>query len=45
MAARLGVRGADAAYLALAAERNDALVTLDRQQLERGKDAVEVRRP
>jgi predicted nucleic acid-binding protein len=45
LAARSGVRGADAVYLALAQELGVPLVTLDRQQLERGQDHVSVRRP
>ena len=39
------VRGADAVYLALAEERGDVLVTLDRQQRERGGALVDVREP
>ena len=39
------VRGADAVYLQLAAERGDVLVTLDRQQLERGSAVARVERP
>jgi len=39
------VRGADAVYLQLAVERGDVLVTLDRQQLERGSRAARVERP
>lgn len=39
------VRGADAVYLDLARERRDLLITLDRQQLERGGSIAEVRRP
>lgn len=45
VAARTGVRGADAVYLALARELREPLVTLDRQQLERGEALVEVQRP
>lgn len=45
VAARTGVRGADAVYLALAAELDEPLITLDRQQLDRGRAVVEVRRP
>lgn len=49
LAARLasltGVRGADAVYLALAKELGEPLVTLDRQQLERGREIVEVKKP
>lgn len=45
LAARLGLRGADAVYLALAMEKEKDLVTLDRQQLERGRGVVKVSRP
>ncbi len=45
VAAATGVRGADAVYLALAQELGEPLVTLDRQQLERGRAVAEVRRP
>ena len=45
LASSAAVRGADAVYLDLALERNDVLVTLDRQQLERGSRAVNVSRP
>lgn len=39
------IRGADALYVALAERRKDELVTLDRQQLERGAAVVPTRRP
>jgi len=45
IAASIGVRGADAVYLALASELGETLITLDRQQLERGKRVVDVTRP
>ena len=45
LATSTAVRGADAVYLELAEERNDVLVTLDRQQLERGARVVTVREP
>ena len=45
LAASIGVRGADAVYLALAKELKEKLITLDRQQLERGKRVVDVTRP
>ena len=45
IAASIGVRGADAVYLALASELGETLITLDRQQLERGKRMVDVTRP
>jgi len=39
------IRGCDAVYVALADQRGDALVTLDRQQLDRGTAIVNVREP
>lgn len=45
VAAATGVRGADAVYLALARELREPLVTLDRQQLERGRAIARVERP
>lgn len=45
LAAEIGVRGADATYIALAAELNEVLVTLDRQQLERSKGVIDVTKP
>jgi predicted nucleic acid-binding protein len=45
LAAASGVCGADAVYLALAQELEESLVTLDRQQAERGARLVEVRSP
>jgi len=39
------VRGCDAVYIALADQLSDCLVTLDRQQLERGAAIVTVREP
>ena len=39
------VRGADAVYLELARDRGDVLVSLDRQQLERGRAVASVERP
>ena len=39
------VRGCDAIYVALAEQRGDQLVTLDRQQLERGGAVITARRP
>lgn len=48
-AARIGirqrVRGADAVYLALAQYLDEPLITLDRQQIERAGDGVEVCEP
>lgn len=45
IAAATGVRGADAVYLELAAQRGDVLVTWDRQQIERGATVAQVERP
>ena len=45
LASRTVLRGADAVYLELARERGMALITLDRQQLERGGSVVDVRMP
>jgi len=45
VAADAGLRGADAVYLALAAERGDKLISLDRQQRERGRSVADVREP
>jgi predicted nucleic acid-binding protein len=39
------IRGCDAVYVALAQQLSDTLVTLDRQQLERGAALVTVRTP
>jgi predicted nucleic acid-binding protein len=39
------IRGCDAIYVALADQLGDVLVTLDRQQLERGAAVVAVREP
>jgi predicted nucleic acid-binding protein len=39
------IRGCDAVYVALAEQLSEALVTLDRQQLERGAAVVAVRAP
>jgi predicted nucleic acid-binding protein len=45
IAADYQVRGCDAIYLALAEQMDDALVTLDRQQLERGAQVVTTFKP
>jgi predicted nucleic acid-binding protein len=45
IAAECGIRGCDAVYLALSEASGEELVTLDRQQLERGRAVVAVRRP
>ena len=45
VAGRLGLRGADALYVALADQLAMPLVSFDRQQLERGGRLVEIHRP
>jgi predicted nucleic acid-binding protein len=45
IAAEHRIRGCDAVYIALADQLGDVLVTLDRQQLERGAAVVAVREP
>lgn len=45
IAAATGVRGADAVYLELAVQRGEALVTWDRQQLDRGSAVARVLTP
>ena len=45
IAAEHRIRGCDAVYVALADQLSDTLVTLDRQQLERGAAVVTVRAP
>jgi predicted nucleic acid-binding protein len=45
IAAEHRIRGGDAVYVALAEQLSDTLVTLDRQQLERGAALVTVRAP
>jgi predicted nucleic acid-binding protein len=45
IAAEHRIRGCDAVYIALAVQLSDTLVTLDRQQLERGAALVTVRAP
>jgi predicted nucleic acid-binding protein len=45
IAAEHRIRGCDAVYVALADQLGDTLVTLDRQQLERGAALVAVRAP
>lgn len=45
IAAEHRIRGADACYVALAVRLEQELVTLDRQQLERGAAVVDTRRP
>jgi predicted nucleic acid-binding protein len=45
LAAEHRLRGCDAIYVALAERRGDQLVTLDRQQVERGAKVVVTRQP
>lgn len=45
LAVRLGLKGCDAIYVALADELKDDLVTLDGEQLRRGGQVVRVVRP
>jgi len=45
IAADCGIRGCDAVYVALSQEAGDELVTLDRQQLERGRTVAVTRKP
>ena len=45
IAAEHRIRGCDALYVALADMLSEPLVTLDRQQLERGAAVVTTRRP
>ena len=45
VAAQHRIRGCDAVYVALAQVRGETLVTLDRQQLERGSAVVVTRQP
>lgn len=45
VAARLGLRGADSFYVALAKDLGDVLFTFDEEQQKRAKDEVETRVP
>ena len=45
IAAEHRIRGCDAVYAAVAAQLDDALVTLDRQQLKRAASVIRVRKP
>lgn len=45
IAAEYRIRGCDAVYLALAEQLAESLVTLDREQLERGAAVVTTRQP
>lgn len=42
---KTGLKSADAIYIALAFDYNLELITLDKEQLEKGKKLVKVRRP
>lgn len=42
---KTGLRGADAIYVALASDYNLELITLDKEQLEKSKKLVKVRKP
>jgi len=41
----MGLRATDAIYVALTLDYNLELVTLDKEQLEKGKELVKVRKP
>lgn len=45
IAAEYRIRGCDAVYVALAEQLDDELITLDRQQLERGAAVATTRQP
>ncbi|MEA3441695.1 MAG: type II toxin-antitoxin system VapC family toxin [Chloroflexota bacterium] len=45
IAAEHRIRGCDAVYVAVAAQLDDALVTLDQQQLKRAASIIRVRKP
>lgn len=45
IAADYKIRGCDAIYVALAEQRNEALVTLDNQQFTRSKTVIATKRP
>ena len=42
---KTGLKGTDAIYVALAFDYNLELITLDKEQLEKGKKLIKVRRP
>lgn len=42
---KTGLKGADAIYVALAFDYNLELITLDKEQLEKGKKLIKVRKP
>jgi len=42
---KTNLKGADAIYIALAFDYNLELITLDKEQLEKGKKLIKVRRP
>ena len=41
----LGLHGCDAVYVALAEQRGEPLISLDRRQLERARGVIEAREP
>jgi len=45
IAAEQRIRGCDAVFVALAKQRDDILITLDRQQMERSQDIIQVSEP
>jgi predicted nucleic acid-binding protein len=45
VAARLGIFGCDAIYVALAQDRGERLISLDRRQIERARAVIEAQEP
>ena len=45
LVAELGLRGCDAIYVALAEQRGEPLISLDRRQVERAREVIEAREP
>lgn len=45
LVAELGLHGCDAVYVALAEQRGEPLISLDRRQLERARGVIEAREP
>lgn len=45
LVAELGLRGCDAVYVALAEQRGEPLISLDRRQLEQASAVIEAREP
>lgn len=45
LVAELGLRGCDAVYVALAEERGEPLVSLDRRQVEQARAVIDAREP